>query len=116
KETGIIEELYAADRRRNHEPWAEGRVNVLWDLTLYDAARSQERLTLFLNTSVRNVDLDHDRICRVHAVEWGSPREIRLDANLFIDATGTGTLGYLAGAEYRSDREGRDVYGELLAP
>jgi len=50
KETGIIEELYAADRRGNHDPWAEGRVNVLWDLTLYDAARSQEGLTLFFNT------------------------------------------------------------------
>ena len=50
KETGLIEELYADDRSRNHQPWLEGQVNVMWDLTLYETAVRESNLTLFLNS------------------------------------------------------------------
>jgi hypothetical protein len=35
---------------------------------------------------------------------------------LFADCTGDGTLGYLAGADYRMGRESREQTGETLAP
>ena len=34
----------------------------------------------------------------------------------FADCTGDGTVGFLAGADYRMGRESRDEFGETLAP
>ena len=42
--------------------------------------------------------------------------EISLEAPLFADCTGDGTIGYLAGADYRYGRESREEFGESLAP
>ena len=46
----------------------------------------------------------------------GVRKKIKFHAPIFADCTGDGTLGYLAGAEYMMGREGRDVYGESMAP
>ena len=45
-----------------------------------------------------------------------SGEELELCAPLFCDCTGDGNLGYMAGADYRMGREGRDEFGEPLAP
>ncbi len=37
-------------------------------------------------------------------------------APLFVDCTGDGSVGYLAGADFRMGREGKDQTGESLAP
>lgn len=42
--------------------------------------------------------------------------ELTLSAPLFSDCTGDGTIGYLAGADWMMGREGRDEFGEALAP
>lgn len=42
--------------------------------------------------------------------------EILLEAPVFADCTGDGTIGYLAGADYRYGREARWEFGESLAP
>jgi hypothetical protein len=42
--------------------------------------------------------------------------EISLEATLFSDCTGDGTIGYLAGADYRYGREASSEFGESLAP
>lgn len=39
-----------------------------------------------------------------------------LEAPLFADCTGDGTVGFLAGADFRMGRESRDEFGEELAP
>ena len=117
KETGIIEELYAEDRRRNHEPWIEGATNVLWDLTLYEAVKREANIDLFLNTSVRDVEmLDDAHIKAIKAVQFGTEKDVNLSADLFVDATGLGTLGYLAGADYHWGREGQKAFNEPLQP
>ena len=43
-------------------------------------------------------------------------KELKFKAPLFSDCTGDGTIGCLAGADYRMGREGRDEYGESIAP
>lgn len=43
-------------------------------------------------------------------------QEIWLEAPLFSDCTGDGTIGFLAGAHYHMGREARHEYGETLAP
>lgn len=50
----------------------------------------------------------------VRHTENGS--ELRLTAPLFSDCTGDANLGFMAGADYRMGREGRDEFGESLAP
>ena len=43
-------------------------------------------------------------------------REVRFPARWFADCTGDGTVGYLAGADFRVGRESRAETGESLAP
>ena len=116
RESGIIEELYADDRIRNHEPWVEATVNAMWDLVLYEAASAEPNLTVLLNTHVHDVTVEGDRLVSVDAVQLGAELAHRLSAEIFLDATGTGFLGYLAGADFTWGREGREAYGEPLQP
>lgn len=45
-----------------------------------------------------------------------SGEELELRAPIFSDCTGDGTIGFLAGADWMMGREGRDEFGEKLAP
>ncbi|NJP51982.1 FAD-dependent oxidoreductase [Streptomyces sp. SBST2-5] len=116
-ETGLAHELILTDRAGNHEHFFDhGLMNSLYDMTLAEAARREPTLTEFRNTSVRGVVTDHGRITAVHASQLATEKELLLRARQFIDATGDGTVGFLAGAEYHYGREARSQYGEPLAP
>ena len=56
------------------------------------------------------------RIKSVTIRNISSAEEILLEAPLFADCTGDGTIGFLAGADYRYGREARSEFGESLAP
>lgn len=115
REGGIMGELFLENQYRNPEgnPY-------FWDAVVLDAVRAEPNISLYLNTDVRLVDADgpeHAR--RIEAVTgWmmGSERLIRFTSPVFLDCTGDGLVGHLAGAEYRIGREGRDEYGEPWAP
>ena len=77
---------------------------------------AEENLHLFLNTHAFGVDMEAGRIKAVLARDIKSNRELRFPAPLFVDCTGDGTLGYLAGADFRMGREGRGETDESLAP
>lgn len=115
RETGIMGELFIQNQYRNPEgnPY-------LWDLTLLEAVRAEPNITLFLNTDVREVEASGEREERViHAVKgWmtGSERLITFSSDVFLDCSGDGLVGFLAGAEYRLGREARHEYGEEWAP
>lgn len=139
-ETGLIHEIVLADRAGNHDQFFDqGLINGLYDLHLLERAKAEENLTLFLNTSARDVDSEPltpgtastalptsnglgriggepRRIVAVLASQLGSEREFRLEARHFLDATGDGTVGFLAGADFRYGREGRAEFNEPLAP
>jgi len=115
RETGIMGELFVENQYRNPEgnPY-------LWDLTLLEAVRAEPNVTLYMNTDVREVEADGDvdnRIIR-SATGWmmGSERLIRFESEAFLDCTGDGLVGFLAGASYRLGREARHEYGEDWAP
>ena len=57
-----------------------------------------------------------DKITSVVVKHIENGKELKFEAPLFSDCTGDGTIGYLAGADYRRGREGRDEYGESIAP
>lgn len=46
----------------------------------------------------------------------GSERRIRYESPIFLDCTGDGLIGFLAGARYRLGREASREYGEEWAP
>jgi hypothetical protein len=78
--------------------------------------RAEERIHLFLNTHVLAVEKNGDRIATVIGRDLRTSREMRFRGELFVDCTGDGTVGYLAGADYRMGRESRKETGESLAP
>ncbi len=78
---------------------------------------SEPGISLYLDTHVNKVEKGTDgRITSVTGVETLTGSPIRFSAPLFCDATGDGTIGFLAGADYLTGREGRDDFGEPSAP
>lgn len=115
RETGIMGELFVENQYRNPEgnPY-------LWDMLLLEAVRSERNIRLFLNTDVHEVEADGDRderrIRSVTGWMMGSERRIRFESDVFVDCTGDGLVGFLAGAEYRLGREAKQEFGEAWAP
>jgi hypothetical protein len=117
KEMGILDEIHTEERVRNHEEYIEGMMNSVWDRTLYEWVLREKNLSLFLNTTVREVEMkDPSTILAVHGVQMGSERKFLFTATLFVDSTGDGPLGYRAGAEFRWGLEGRSEFGDSNAP
>ena len=83
------------------QSWIEGEPNV----TLYASSRAVEvRMAApgrIAGVIIRNIE---------------SNAETLLEAPLFADCTGDGSIGYLSGADYRYGREGKAEFGESLAP
>lgn len=118
RETGLIEEILLADRAANHTQfWENGLTNSLYDLVLYTMARRERCLILLLNTHVDRAEVRADqKIEAAQAVQLSTGRRIRLTGGQFADCTGDGVLSRLAGADCDYGREGREEYGEPLAP
>ena len=117
KESGILEEIAVQERVQNWEPYIEGMMNSHWDLVLYEWVKREKNLSLFLNTTMREVVMrDASHIQAIHAPQLGTEREFIFTAPIFIDATGDGVLGYRAGAEFRWGQEVQSDYSEPLAP
>ena len=116
RETGIIEELTLTERFGNFTSRRESMINDVWDVVLYDKCRREENLSLYLNTSIRGVKVKNNRLTSVSASQLGSEYELEIRGDLFADTTGDGTVAYLAGAEYRMGREGKDEFNEMWAP
>ncbi len=122
RETGIMGELFVENQFTNPEgnPY-------YWDLVLLEAVRAEPRLRLFLNTEVSGVDASpahpdeseegyERRINSVTGWQMGSERRYEFSAEAFVDATGDGLIGYLAGAMHRTGREARAELDESWAP
>jgi hypothetical protein len=77
---------------------------------------SEKNLKLLLNLHVTGVEKSGQRIVAVFARETHTGKELRVRSKLFADCTGDATVGFLAAADYRVGREGRDETGEDLAP
>lgn len=115
RETGIMGELFVENQYRNPEgnPY-------LWDLTVLEAVKAEPNITLFLNTDVHEVEADgpeeERRIRSVTGWMMGSERRIVFDSDVYLDCTGDGLVGFLAGAKYMLGREARETYNEEWAP
>ena len=111
RETGIVEEILLENRKRNYYDEFE-----LLDVIMWEKARFQENLDLFMNTHMHHTETRNGSITEISCTQLTSETEIKIKADYFIDATGDGTLGAYAGAEYMRGSESKDVFKEDLAP
>ncbi|MCC5790083.1 MAG: FAD-dependent oxidoreductase [Opitutales bacterium] len=145
RETGIIGEAMQAERRSNHLfPIENGWTNSVHDMALYDIAVKEPNLTLHLNTSVRDVQLEDGSWGLENLAQWPvaddrkgylhrpachdglSIKAIRAEISnaettlliagkTFIDCTGDALTGNLAGCEWRWGSEAHKETGEVHA-
>jgi len=106
-ETGIIGELQMENLRKN----PEGNPYI-WDTIVLDAVLREKNLALFLNTEAYQVVMKDMRIVAIHGRQAGSELTFRFEAKVFIDCSGDGIIGALAGADWMMGRESVEAYGE----
>lgn len=115
RETGIMGELFVENQYRNPDgnPY-------LWDALILEKVKAEKNIQLFLNTDVHELDVTGDKENRVieFVTGWmaGSERRITFESPVYLDCTGDGLIGFLAGAHYRIGREARSEFNESLAP
>lgn len=80
-----------------------------------DIVKNEDKISLFLNSRAIDVKMNGDMIESViiQNIETGVRTELK--APLFSDCTGDGTVGFMAGADYRIGRESREEFGETRA-
>jgi len=134
RESGILEELKLEEAVRNPQ-----RAAFMLDLVLWEAVKREPNITLLLNTAVDAAEVEEAtlpppndlvrsgtqgkapfgpirRITTAYARRTSTEDVFRIKAAYYIDATGDGRLGAVAGADFRYGREGKDEYGESMAP
>lgn len=77
--------------------------------------KDEKNISLFLNTHVYKVEKENDIITAVVGRDIATNKEMRFSGSFFSDCTGDGTIGFLAGAEFRMGRESKAETGESLA-
>ncbi|WP_138483705.1 FAD-dependent oxidoreductase [Dyadobacter bucti] len=77
--------------------------------------KDEKNISLFLNTHVDQVEKEQDIIVAVTGRNIATNQEYRFSGSFFADCTGDGTLGFLAGADFRMGRESKAETGESLA-
>ena len=81
-----------------------------------EVVKAESNISLFLNTHAHEVEMEGNKIVAVVARNINTNREYRFQGKLFADCTGDGTIGFLAGADFRMGRESRSETGESMAP
>ena len=87
-----------------------------WDMVLYSFAKREKNLTVYLNTVMDDCICEDSYIKSITAYQQTTETRWNFTADIFIDCTGNGTLGYLAGAEYRTGSESKYEFNEPHAP
>ncbi|TWT56714.1 hypothetical protein KOR42_00680 [Thalassoglobus neptunius] len=69
--------------------------------------RAESNIDLFLNHHAYQVETDGDHLTAVYAFDTRTSADRRFEGTLFCDATGHGTIGFLAGADWDMENAGR---------
>lgn len=112
REGGVIDELLVENLYRN----PEGNPLIL-DSLILEMVCQESNITLLLNTAVHDLaKSDPDTIKSVRAFCSQNSTAYEITAPLFVDASGDGIVGFLAGAAFRIGAESRAELGEQFAP
>jgi hypothetical protein len=107
---GVVRELSPA-RRGNAGPPERYE-----DQKKLNVVAAEKNISLFLSTHVSEVETDGKKISAVIGRNIRTGKRLRFSGRVFADCTGDGTVGFLAGADYRLGREGKGETAESLAP
>lgn len=112
-ESGLAEDLLLTNFWRNPTGSPDH-----WSALLLELVWGQEGLDLYLDTVVHSVAMGSEdgSIESVEALTLAAERRWTFRGRVFVDATGDGTIAYLAGAEYMYGEEARSAFAEPLAP
>lgn len=110
-ETGILMELQLDNKRIN-----DSYNYSIWDGVLWAKAQGTENLDCYMNTTMDKVIAKEGEILAVECYQMSTEIRYAFTADVYIDATGNGTLGYFAGCEYRIGREASAEFHEADAP
>lgn len=111
QETGLVEELMLENLYRNPD-----KNYSIWDGIMYELAAYQDNLTLLLNCTCNDCEMEGSRIRSVTGWQMTTQQYHRVKATLFADCSGDSVLAPLTGADYRIGREARAEFGEDIAP
>ena len=112
REGGVINELIVENIFRN----PEGNPLIL-DTIILEMVVNEPNITLLLNTAVHDLEkLDADTIKSVSAFCSQNSTAYEITAPVFVDASGDGIVGFLAGAAFRIGAESCAEFGEQFAP
>lgn len=110
-ETGILLEILLENKHRN--PYASFPV---FDSVIWEKVHFQENLDSYLNTNMDDVVVQGTRVKSIICHQNTTETEYVFSAEIFVDATGHGTLSILAGADGRTGSESKHEFGEPNAP
>lgn len=111
RETGIVEEIILENFYQN-----KGLKYPIWDSVLYEKAKAEPNLTLLLNTSCFDAQMDGNRIRSIKAWQSNAETFHVIEAAYFADCSGDSILAPLSGAEYRYGREAKAEFQETIPP
>lgn len=93
-----------------------GPPEAFLDLEKEALVGAEKNISLFLKMHVFAVEMDKNKITSVVAKDIETGEEYRFSGKYFADCTGDGTVGFLAGADYRMGRESAYEAFESMAP
>lgn len=112
REGGIVDEILVENMYRNKE----GNP-VIFDTVLMDKVLSEKNITLLLNTQVFELEKENDKkIKSINAFCSQNSTMYKVSSPLFVDSSGDGILGFLAGASFRMGAENKEEFDEGFAP
>ena len=111
RETGILEEILLENKRRN--PYANFPI---FDMIVWEKVTTEPNITAFLNTNIDDVVMNGTSITAVIGHQNTTETQWTIRGKIFIDATGHGTVGVMAGAASRTGSESRYEFDEPTAP
>jgi hypothetical protein len=97
----IIEEI--ADKAKK----SPGTYEEFGDAKKEKVVRAEKNIDLFLNHHAFKVEATDKRVEAVHAFDTRSGETTRFTGKFFVDGTGHGTIGFLAGADHEMTPKGR---------
>jgi len=107
RETGILEEIELENLHLN--PYKNYH---LWDALLYEKVRFEPNITLLLNCSCCDAEMDGNTIVSVKGWQLTTQQWHVVKAKYFSDCSGDSILAPLTGADFRIGRESKDEFNE----
>lgn len=109
-ETGILEEIRMENLRLNPH-----KLHHIFDSILLNLVKAEPNITLLLNCSCMDAEMNGDKIVSVTGWQMTTQRFCRVSASLFADCSGDSILAPLTGAHFRAGREAAEEFGENVS-